>query len=84
MAWFMEHRRDVPGGDIRAYTAGGSSRGPESASGSSGVLSVARDGTEDVTVRGAARLSATLLRPRLSKQALPNEPKRKEQIPLLS
>jgi len=37
MAWFMEHRRDVPGGDIRACTACGSCRGPESASGSQGV-----------------------------------------------
>jgi len=33
----MEHRRDVPGGDIRACTACGSCRGPESASGSQGV-----------------------------------------------
>ena len=59
MAWFMEHRRDVPGGDIRACTAGGSCRGPESASGSQGVWAVARDGTEDAAVRGAARLPAT-------------------------
>jgi len=55
----MEHRRDVPGGDIRACTSGGSSRGPESASGSQGVWSVAGDGTEDAAVRGAARLPAT-------------------------
>ena len=54
----MEHRRDVPGGDIRACTAGGSCRGPESASGSQGVWVVAGDGTEDAAVRGAARLPA--------------------------
>jgi hypothetical protein len=54
MAWFMEHRRDVPGGDIWACTACGSCRGPESASGSQGFWSVAGDGTEDAAVRGAA------------------------------
>src|ERR1019366_5602058 len=59
MAWCMEHRRDVPGGDIRACTASGSCRGPESASGSQGVWSFAGDGTEDAAVRGAARLPAT-------------------------
>src|ERR1019366_2448698 len=58
MASLMEHRRDVPGGDIRACTACGSSRGPESASGSQGVWTFARDGTEDAAVRGAARLPA--------------------------
>src|SRR5208282_1451026 len=59
MAWFMEHRRDVPGGDIRTCAAGGSCRGPESASGSQGVWPFARDGTEDAAVRSAARLPAT-------------------------
>jgi hypothetical protein len=33
MAWFVEHRKDVPGGDIWSCTACGSCRGPESASG---------------------------------------------------
>src|ERR1035437_8506689 len=55
----MEHRRDVPGGDIRTCASCGSCRWPESASGSQGVWVVAGDGTEDAAVRGAARLSAT-------------------------
>ncbi len=50
----MEHRRDVPGGDLRACTACGSCRGPPSASGSQGFWSVAGDGTEDAAVRSAA------------------------------
>src|SRR5271168_5648556 len=58
-AWFMGHRRDVRGGDLWTRTAGGSSRGQESAGGSQGVWAVARDGTEDAAVRGAARLPAT-------------------------
>src|SRR5271170_5098544 len=58
-AWFMGHRRDVRGGDLWTCTAGGSSRGQESAGGSQGVWAVAGDGTEDAAVRGAARLPAT-------------------------
>src|SRR5271165_5318388 len=55
----MEHRRDVPGGDLRTGTASGSSGGQESASGSQGVWDIARDGAEDAGVCGAARLPAT-------------------------
>src|ERR1035437_2222253 len=58
MAWFMEHRRDVPGGDIRACTSCGSCRGPESAGGGQGVWAIAGDSTQDAAVRGAARLPA--------------------------
>ena len=54
----MEHRRDVPGGDIRACTACGPCRGPESTSGSQGVWAFARDSAEDA-VGGAAGLPAT-------------------------
>src|ERR1017187_9927591 len=45
--------------EIRACTACGSCRGPESASGSQGVWAIAGDGTEDAAVHGAARLPAT-------------------------
>ena len=55
----MEHRRDVPGGDLWACTASSSSGGQESACGGQGVWAVPRDSAEDATVRGAARLSAT-------------------------
>jgi len=54
----MEHRRDVPGGDMRACTACGSCRGTKSASSSQGVWTFARDGTEDAAVRGATQLLA--------------------------
>src|ERR1700731_5184838 len=57
-AWFMEHRRDVRGGDLWTCTASSSSRGQESAGGSQGVWAFARYGTEDARVRGAARLPA--------------------------
>jgi len=52
----MEHRRDVRGGDLRSGTTSGSSGGQESACGGQGVWAVARDGSEDARVRGAARL----------------------------
>jgi hypothetical protein len=55
----MGHRRDVQGGTLRASTASGIGRGAESASGSQGVWGIARDGSEDAAVRGAARLPAT-------------------------
>jgi hypothetical protein len=54
----MEHRRDVPGGDIRSCTACGPLRGLESASGSQGVWTIAGDDTEDAAVPNAARLPA--------------------------
>jgi hypothetical protein len=57
--WFMEHRRDVRGGDLRTCTASGSRRRQESAGGGQRVWPFARYSTEDAAVRSAARLSVT-------------------------
>src|SRR5664280_2319256 len=55
---FVEHRRDVPGGDLWSYTACGFSRGQKSTFGSAGVWTGPRDGTQDVGLFDSAGLPA--------------------------
>src|ERR1019366_3122773 len=55
---FVEHRRDVPGGDLWSYTARGFSRGQKSTFGSAGVWTGPRDGTQDVGLFDSAGLPA--------------------------
>ena len=54
----MEHRRDVPGGDLWAYTPSGFSRGQKSAVGRAGVWILPRDGAQDVGLFDPAGLPA--------------------------
>src|SRR5450631_1563045 len=55
---FVEHRRDVPGGDLWAYTACGFGRGQKSTVGSAGVWTGPRDDTQDVGLFDSAGLPA--------------------------
>src|SRR5208283_4966521 len=55
---FVGHRRDVPSGDLWAYTASGFSRGQKSTIGRTGVWLGPGDGTQDVGLFDSARLPA--------------------------
>src|SRR5271155_2514380 len=58
MAEIVEHRRDVPGGDLWTYTPSGFSRGQKSTVGRAGVWTGARDSAEDAGLFDSAGLPA--------------------------
>ncbi len=57
-AKLVEHRRDVPSGDLWACAAGGFGGGMKSTGGSAGVWTGAGDGAEDAGIFGSAGLPA--------------------------